>query len=110
MILACSGSGLGTPRLLLKSTSAQFPSGLANSSGLVGRNLMLHCMTVNQGVFDRPMLGWQGPIGCALWSKEFYETDPAEHENFGSSAQFVGGIGGHSGGHAPPRRRPAFSV
>ena len=31
-----------TPTLLLKSTSDAWPDGLANSSGLVGRNLMLH--------------------------------------------------------------------
>ena len=40
VILACNG--IGTPRLLLNSASARFPNGLANSSGLVGRNLMLH--------------------------------------------------------------------
>ena len=91
VILACSG--IGTPRLLLNSTSARFPDGLANSSGLVGRNLMLHCMTVNQGVFDRPMLGWQGPIGCALWSKEFYETDPARGYARGYTFEIVRGSG-----------------
>ncbi len=31
-----------TPALLQRSTSERFPDGLANSSGLVGRNLMLH--------------------------------------------------------------------
>jgi choline dehydrogenase-like flavoprotein len=40
VIVACNG--IGTPRLLLNSTSARFPNGLANSSGLVGKNLMLH--------------------------------------------------------------------
>ena len=42
VIIACNG--VGTPRLLLNSASARFPNGLANSSGLVGRNLMLHPM------------------------------------------------------------------
>ena len=37
---ACNG--IGTPRLLLNSASARFPNGLANSSGLVGKNLMFH--------------------------------------------------------------------
>ena len=73
VIVACNG--IGTPRLLLNSTSARFPDGLANSSGLVGRNLMLHAMAVTQGIFDGPMEGYKGPIGCSLWSKEFYETD-----------------------------------
>ena len=40
VIIACNG--VGTPRLLLNSTSGRFPNGLANSSGLVGKNLMFH--------------------------------------------------------------------
>ena len=40
VIIACNG--VGTPRLLLNSVSARFPNGLANSSGLVGKNLMFH--------------------------------------------------------------------
>lgn len=38
IVLACSA--VETARLLLNSTSASFPNGLANSSGLVGKNLM----------------------------------------------------------------------
>jgi choline dehydrogenase-like flavoprotein len=37
-----SGGAMHSPRLLLRSTSEAFPNGLANGSGLVGRNLMLH--------------------------------------------------------------------
>lgn len=91
VILACSG--IGTPRLLLISTSSRFPNGLANSSGLVGRNLMLHCMTLTSGIFDRPLKGWQGPVGCALWSKEFYETDPARGFVRGYTFEMVRGMG-----------------
>lgn len=39
-----------TPALLQRSANARFPNGLANSSGLVGRNLMLH---VNNHLFAR---------------------------------------------------------
>lgn len=92
-VVILAGSGLGTPRLLLNSTSARFPDGLANSSGLVGKNLMLHCMTLTQGSFDRPLQGWQGPIGCALWSKEFYETDPARGYARGYTFEMVRGMG-----------------
>lgn len=35
---------LNTPALLLNSTSADWPAGLANRSGLVGRYLMRHCV------------------------------------------------------------------
>jgi choline dehydrogenase-like flavoprotein len=41
----------GSPVLLLRSNSSEWPDGLANSSGLVGRNLMLHTsdfMTIDQ--------------------------------------------------------------
>jgi choline dehydrogenase-like flavoprotein len=40
-----------TPALLQRSANERFPNGLANSSGLVGRNLMLH---VSPHVFVRP--------------------------------------------------------
>ena len=40
-----------TPALLQRSASEHFPNGLANSSGLVGRNLMLHA---SAHVFVRP--------------------------------------------------------
>jgi choline dehydrogenase-like flavoprotein len=37
-----AAGALETPSLLLRSTSADWPAGLANQSGLVGRNLMRH--------------------------------------------------------------------
>jgi choline dehydrogenase-like flavoprotein len=37
-----AGNAIGTPHLLLMSKSGVFPAGLANSSGLVGRNLTYH--------------------------------------------------------------------
>ncbi len=41
-VVILATNGIGTPRLLLNSASSRFPDGLANSSGLVGKNLMLH--------------------------------------------------------------------
>jgi len=35
-------NGVGTPRLLLLSADDRHPQGLANSSGLVGKRLMMH--------------------------------------------------------------------
>lgn len=75
VVLACNG--IGTPRLLLNSRPKQFPDGLANRSGLVGKNLMFHPYAMTTGVFDEPLAGYKGPTGCALWSQEFYETDPS---------------------------------
>ena len=40
IILSCYS--IETPRLLLNSAQAGFPDGLANSSGLVGKALMVH--------------------------------------------------------------------
>jgi choline dehydrogenase-like flavoprotein len=37
-----AGNAMGTPHLLLNSKSSKFPDGLANSSGMVGRNLTYH--------------------------------------------------------------------
>ncbi len=73
VVVACNG--VGTPRLLLNSASGRFPSGLANSSGLVGKNLMFHPYSIVMGVFDERMDGYMGPGGCAIMSQEFYETD-----------------------------------
>jgi choline dehydrogenase-like flavoprotein len=39
-----SAGALATPALLLRSTSAEWPRGLANASDQVGRNLMRHCI------------------------------------------------------------------
>lgn len=72
VVMACNG--VGTPRILLNSTSALFPEGLANSSGLVGKNFMFHPYALIQGVFDDPVDGYMGPHNCVL-SQEFYETD-----------------------------------
>jgi len=68
-------NGVGTPRLLLLSKSKQFPNGLANSSGLVGRRLMVHPFAVVQGMFDEDLGSFIGPTGELINSQHFYETD-----------------------------------
>lgn len=73
VVLACNG--IGTPRLLLNSKSAQHPNGLGNSSGLVGKNLMFHPYALIRGVFEQELHGRRGPVGCTFWSHEFYKTD-----------------------------------
>jgi choline dehydrogenase-like flavoprotein len=73
VLIACNG--VGTPRLLLNSTSKIFPTGLANNSGLIGKNLMLHPLGYVEGIFDHNLNSNLGPHGCCLQSQEFYETD-----------------------------------
>ena len=103
VVLACNG--IGTPRLLLNSRSALFPDGLANSSGLVGKNLMFHPVSVVTGVFDDPLESHKGPVGNMIFSHEFYETDLSRGfvrgyglqvvRGFGPVHTAVGGLGGH---------------
>ncbi len=102
VILACNG--IGTPRLLLNSASARFPDGLANSSGLVGKNLMFHPYAMVTGVFDERLDSYKGPMGASIISQEHYETDLSRGFSRGYAFQVVrspgpvsvarGGIGG----------------
>ena len=91
VIMACNG--VGTPRLLLNSTSSRFPDGLANSSGLVGRNFMFHPYARVQGIFDEPLDGYKGPMGCCMISQEFYETDESRGFVRGYSFETTRGMG-----------------
>jgi choline dehydrogenase-like flavoprotein len=65
VIMACNG--VGTPRLLLHSSSTLFPEGLANRSGLVGKNLMFHPLTGVAGVFKEEMKGHED-----LWPVRYF--------------------------------------
>lgn len=72
-VLACNA--LWTPHLLLNSTSSRFPAGLANRSGLVGKNLMLHPLAYLEGIVDEEIDSSVGPQGCCIISQEFFETN-----------------------------------
>ena len=91
VVLACNG--VGTPRLLLNSTSEMFPDGLANRSGLVGHNLMFHPTGGAQGLFEQPLDGHMGPQGCCILSHEFYETDLARDYVRGYTMQITRSTG-----------------
>lgn len=70
-----AANGIGTARLLLLSTSGRFPDGLANRSGLVGKNLMLHPNNEALGLYEEDVESWKGPAGQLIYSLQFYETD-----------------------------------
>ncbi|HET9614557.1 MAG TPA: GMC family oxidoreductase, partial [Candidatus Limnocylindrales bacterium] len=74
-VVVLAANAIGTPRLLLLSASAQHPDGLANSSGLVGRRLMMHPFANVAGLFEEPLMSWAGQFGDLIESLEFYETD-----------------------------------
>ncbi len=73
VVMACNG--VGTPRLLLNSRSGLFPDGLANSTGLVGKNLMFHPYAMVTGIFNEVLDGYKGPSAASIMSSQFYETD-----------------------------------
>lgn len=80
--VAVAGNSIETPRLLLNSHSSQFPDGLANSSGQVGRNYMRHMTASVYGIFDKPVRMYRGTTMAGIVSDEG-KNDP--------SRGFVGG-------------------
>jgi len=74
LILLAAG-GVETPRLLLLSKSSRFPEGVGNSSGLVGKNLMLHAPgPIVIAIFPEAVDGHQGSP-CTRVMQDFYKTD-----------------------------------
>lgn len=70
-----SANGAETPRLLLLSASSRFPNGLANSSGMVGRNLMFNGGGSASGLFPEPVNAHKS-IPVTRVVHDFYELDP----------------------------------
>ena len=86
-VIVCANS-IGTPRLLLNSKSAAFPDGLANSSGLVGKRLMMHPFGLVIGHYEEDLESWIGPSGQLIKTYQFYETD--ESRGFVRGAKWGG--------------------
>jgi choline dehydrogenase-like flavoprotein len=74
-VVVMAANSIGTSRVLLNSATSDWPDGLANSSGLVGRRLMMHPFASVTGLFEENLESWQGQFGCSIESFEFYETD-----------------------------------
>ena len=91
-VVLLAANGIGTARLLLNSAERRFPDGLANRSGQVGRNLMLHHHAFTLGVFDEPMDAWRGHLGAWIGSSEFYDS-AEEHGAPGTCRWSLGGSG-----------------
>ncbi len=93
-LVIMAANGIGTPRILLMSRSERFPNGLANSSGLVGKRLMMHpCATV-AGIFDEEFEE-HGPSGQKIGSMQFYESDASRGFVRGAYWTLYDGIGPH---------------
>lgn len=81
-IVCVAGNSFESPRLLLNSASSMFPNGLANSSGMVGKNYMRHTTGSVYAVFDKPVKMWRGTTMAGI------VQDEARHD---PSRGFVGG-------------------
>jgi len=88
IVIVC-GYAIETPRLLLNSACPGFENGLANSSGTVGKYLMVQIGNVVLGRFDELVRMYKAPPAHAL-TEEFYETDPKNDFIRGYAIQTVG--------------------
>lgn len=70
-----AGYSIETPRLLLNSASPLHPDGLANSSGNVGRYLMVHANDAVWATFDEEIRWYKGPPSLAVCEHWNYADD-----------------------------------
>jgi len=73
-VIVCA-NGAETPRLLLLSANSRFPDGLANSSGLVGKHLMLNQQSSSFGVFEHELNEYKS-VQATRVVHDFYDADP----------------------------------
>jgi choline dehydrogenase-like flavoprotein len=74
-VVALGAYAIENPRILLNSSSAHHPAGVANSSGLVGAYMMAHIGGQVFGLFDDDTKPYMGRAGGELWSQAQYESD-----------------------------------
>ncbi len=76
-----AGYAIETPRLLLASANDRYPDGLANSSGLVGKNLMTQSNQAVWGLMEQEVRSSKAPPSTAI----------TEHWNYEDRKDFQGG-------------------
>lgn len=74
-VVILAANTIETTRLLLLSHNSTFPEGLANSSGLIGKNFMVHWDVYVFGLMDEIMNAYKGPILGNAMVQDWYETD-----------------------------------
>lgn len=75
-LVVLAAHALETPRLLLLSANNTFPNGLANSSGLVGKNFMSHPTWQVLGTFDEPINAFKGMQMGHVMVQDYYQPNP----------------------------------
>ena len=73
-VVVCA-NGVESAKLLLVSKSNLFPNGLANSSGLVGKNLMWDSGPFSCGLFEHPLNEFKS-IQVTRVIHDYYRADP----------------------------------
>jgi choline dehydrogenase-like flavoprotein len=73
VVLSCNGAE--TAKLLLISANNQFPNGLANSSGYVGKHLMFNGNTATMALFEHPLNEYKS-VQVSRKLHDFYDSDP----------------------------------
>jgi len=73
-VVVCA-NGVESPRLLLMSKSNRFPNGLANSNGIVGKNLMFDNGTTATALFEHPLNEFKS-VQVSRVVHDFYDSDP----------------------------------
>lgn len=64
-VFVVAAHAIETPRLLLASVSEHTPNGVANSSDMVGRNLMDHPTQLSWALSDVPVWPYRGPLSTS---------------------------------------------
>lgn len=90
-IVVISCGGVGTPQLLLNSKTNSWPTGIANRSGQVGKNLMLHPLGYVEGLFSEDLQSNFGPQGSCIASHEFYRSQYSGETARGFTMQIIRG-------------------
>jgi choline dehydrogenase-like flavoprotein len=85
-----SANGAESARLLLMSANAQFPDGLANSSGLVGKHLMFNTYAEAHALFEHELNEFKS-VQVTRIVHDFYDSDPKR--GFYGGGGFDGRIG-----------------
>ena len=87
-----AGYSIESPRLLLNSANGEFPDGLANGNGLVGKYLMAHSNDAVWGTFDDQVRAYKAPPGLAITEHWNYSDEGKDFQGgylFGSQGPLV---------------------
>jgi choline dehydrogenase-like flavoprotein len=87
IVLSCYS--IETPRLLFNSAQAGHTDGLANSSGTVGKGLMIHAAHIAYGRFSELVYQYKAPPTLAL-TQDFYEAGPQDDYVGGYTIEPIG--------------------